>query len=111
MIFILVHSIFKLHPVYQDNLSLIMHYIKRITKSLKDYTFESHKNFNSYTVSFHLQTCNHTRKHLEAQKQPNLGGDSPLSTKMRSSSFKTKKNLLQDTKIFHSKAAHYVIQR
>jgi len=27
-------------PVYQDNLSLIVHYIKSFTKSIKDYTFE-----------------------------------------------------------------------
>jgi len=53
----------ELHPVYQDNLILMMHYIKRITQSHKDYTFEynknakipkSHKNLNPYTTWSHL---------------------------------------------------------
>jgi len=30
----------ELHPVFQVNLSLIVYYIKRITQSLKDYTFK-----------------------------------------------------------------------
>ena len=63
-----------------------MHYIKRITQTHKDYSFEynkninilvSQKNLNPYTAISHLQTWNHTKKHLEAQEQPNLGGGSP----------------------------------
>jgi len=62
---------YELHSVYQDNLSLIIHYTKRVTQSLKDYNFEykkntkildSHKNLNPYTTKPHLQTWSHTRK-------------------------------------------------
>jgi len=63
-----------------------MHYIKRITKSLKNYTFElsknnkilkSYKNLNLYTARSYLQTWNHTKKHQGAKEQPNHGGGSP----------------------------------
>jgi len=40
LIFILVHSLLELQLIDLDYLSLIMHYIKSFTKSLKDYTFE-----------------------------------------------------------------------
>ena len=118
MIFILVHSIFELHPVYEDNLSLIMHYMKRITKSLKNYTFElrkntkiieSRKSLKPYIAKSHLKTSNHTRKHIEAQEQQII--DDASQPKHVLQCFNTTKTFAQRFKDLQSRVVYCVIQR
>ena len=63
------------HALYQKNYKILqrLHFwIKQNTKIL-----ESHKNLNPYIVRSHFQAWNHTKKHSEAQEQPNLSGGSP----------------------------------
>jgi len=84
----------EVYLVYQDNLSLIMPYIKRITKSLKDYTFNKAKPI----------TLRNTQK-LKNNKTWVV--DLPSQLTMCSSIFNTSKNASRSN-ILQSQTSHCV---
>jgi len=72
-VFILIHSITELHPVYQDNLSLVSTIFKSFTNHTPRLHFWTKKNTKIFdSQKFTLQPCkNHTHKPgIILSKQP-----------------------------------------
>jgi len=96
VVFILVHSITKLHPVYQDNLSLVSTIFKSFTNhtlrlhlwTKKHTKFSTHKILDTHPVRITLTDLkSHHANQPEAQEHPNLMVVVPSQPYMCSSSY------------------------
>jgi len=104
---------YELHQVYQDNMSITMHYIKRITQFHKDYTFQLNKNTNILESHKNLNRCKTSKipltnlePHQERPKSARITKTwwfSLANQNMSINASKPSKNLLQDSKIFTHK--------
>ena len=112
--FILVHSIIELHPVYQDNLSLVSTIFKSFTNHTKitllnnktHKIFDSHKNLDTHPTRITLADLkSHQTNQLEAQEHPNMMVVVPSQPYMCSSSYSQAKRPPRSTKIFKTRVA------
>jgi len=111
-IFILVHSIIKLHPVYQDNLSLDSTIFKSFTNqtprlhfwTTKHTRFLTHKNLDTQPTRITLADLkSHQANHPKAQVHPNLMVVVPSQPYMCSSSNLQATMPPRSTKIFKTR--------
>jgi len=115
VVFILVHSITKLHPVYQDNLSLVSTIFKSFTNQTSRLDFWTKKltRFLTYTKNLDTHPAritltdlkSHQANQPEAQEHPNLLVAVTSQPYICSSRYSQAKKPPRSTKIFKQRVA------
>ena len=115
IVFILIHSITELHPVYQDNLSLVSTIFNSFTNhtprlhfwTTKLTRFLTHKNLDTHLARITLTYLkSHKANQQEAQEHQNLIVVVPSQPYMCTSSYSQAKMPPRLTKIFKTRVAN-----